>query len=112
MEFCDLINKKDVNLSIKNLQDDDLEILAKALRKSNVVVRLGLWRNRITLTRGGFADSLARNQSLEVLDLSGNEIGTDGAKQLAAALRFSKMRRYACLATKPQTRGPNTWRML
>jgi len=87
MKFADLVNEKIINLTYKGLRDDDLDVLTEVLQKSKTLEKLFLSKNQITLADGKFANALANNCTLQVLTLSRNKIGAEGAKRLAAALR-------------------------
>jgi len=90
MEFDNLINATKINLSCKNLRDDDLAVIIALLQESKVLQELWLGGNRINLADGKFTDALANNRTLRVLVLGKNQIETEGMKQLANALKVNQ----------------------
>ena len=89
MEFEQLVKQKKIALVGKELQDGDIGVLADVLEKSEVLKELNLMCNKISLRDDRFTDALARNKTLQVLSLYGNEVGVEGAKRLADVLRVN-----------------------
>ena len=78
------------DLTGMGLHDDDLDVIIKVLRDKDAVVKtLYLDGNNITLVDGKFTDALAKNNTLEVVNLNNNNIGVEGAKVLAEALKVN-----------------------
>mmetsp|Transcript_32153 Transcript_32153/g.68459 ORF Transcript_32153/g.68459 Transcript_32153/m.68459 type:complete len:437 (-) Transcript_32153:120-1430(-) len=87
MNFAELIQKRQVFLDGNGLGDDDLDVLAEVLQKSEILEDLYLQNNQIAFLDPRFADALARNRTLRVLNLCENQIGGEGAKLLARAVK-------------------------
>ena len=90
LNFDKLVTEETINLYGKGLHGEDLEVIVKVLRDKDAAVK-GLWlrNNNITLADGKFTDALANNKTLEELYLSRNNIGAEGVKCLAAALKVN-----------------------
>ncbi|KAJ6232003.1 ynein regulatory complex subunit 5 [Anaeramoeba flamelloides] len=78
-----------VDLSINEIDDDDLEKLGEALEHNSSILHINLSFNKIT-DRGIkiLSNSLKSNLYLKSLDLSGNKIGDNGVKELLNNLKF------------------------
>ncbi|KAJ3431203.1 leucine rich repeat family protein [Anaeramoeba flamelloides] len=78
-----------VDLSINEIDDDDLEKLGEALEHNSSVLHINLSFNKIT-DRGIkiLSNSLKSNLYLKSLDLSGNKIGDNGVNELLNNLKF------------------------
>lgn len=91
-----IINYKYIDLTNKGLYDDDLDdVLYKVIEKSpdlhnTILVALKLGWNKLTLADGKFARAIAKNTPKK-LYLYNNKIGPRGIKQLADALKDSKI---------------------
>mmetsp|Transcript_12111 Transcript_12111/g.25801 ORF Transcript_12111/g.25801 Transcript_12111/m.25801 type:complete len:452 (-) Transcript_12111:205-1560(-) len=90
MDFNQFMHKKKVVLVGKDLQDADIKGLADVLRESEVVEDINLMCNRITFADDTFTDALAQNRTLKVLSLYNNQVGAEGAKRLAAAIKVNQ----------------------
>ena len=82
-----LVKKKRINLILKGLCDDDLDILYKVIVESTVLEALSLSNNQLTLSDGKLANAIAKNTSLKELNLRRNKINLKGIEQLADALK-------------------------
>jgi len=87
LDFKKYIKQKVINLSSKGLNDDDLDVLYQIIEQSNVIEKLDLGVNHLTLADGKFANAIAKNTTLKVLWLSDNNINLQGARHLANALK-------------------------
>ena len=87
LNYTKLIKKKDIDLNNKGLLDDDLDILYKVIEQSTALEHLDLSYNRLTLSDGKLANAMAKNTTLQVIGLGGNNIGVNGVKHLANALK-------------------------
>ncbi|KAJ3429125.1 ynein regulatory complex subunit [Anaeramoeba flamelloides] len=78
-----------IDLSINEINDDDLEKLGEALEQNSSILHINLSFNKIT-DRGIkiLSNSLKSNLYLKSLDLSGNKIGDNGVKELLDNLKF------------------------
>ena len=91
MVLDNLIRKKKIHLSDGSLHDDDLDVLVEeVLQKSTVLKELHLYSNEITLVDGKFTESLSNNRTVRILVLRSNNIGAEGAKHLANALKVNQ----------------------
>lgn len=88
--FDALRQKRKISLRCKELQDDDLDVVIRVLQESTILEEIYLYGNRITLADGKFTDALANNNNLRVLYLHQNQIGPEGAEQLASAITVNK----------------------
>ncbi|CAM2705336.1 unnamed protein product, partial [Rotaria socialis] len=86
------INSTGVNFAGKNLNDQDMKIVANELLQVNkVVTTLYLQANQIGDVGAQFlADALRVNTTLTRLDLYTNQIGDSGAQYLGEALKTNK----------------------
>lgn len=85
-----LVLRKEIVLDYNGLWDDDLDPVINVLKNSKVIEELRLKYNEVTLSSGKFAEALAYNRTLRVLDVCDNNIGSLGAKQIANALRVNR----------------------
>mmetsp|Transcript_21645 Transcript_21645/g.32887 ORF Transcript_21645/g.32887 Transcript_21645/m.32887 type:complete len:251 (+) Transcript_21645:90-842(+) len=90
MDYNKLVTRKEIILDYNGLWDDDLDVIIKVLKDTQVLEELRLKFNEITLSSGKFAEALAYNRTLRVLHLDENNIGSLGAKQIANALRVNR----------------------
>ncbi|CAF2228112.1 unnamed protein product, partial [Rotaria magnacalcarata] len=86
------INSTRIDFSSKNLNDQDMKIVANELLQVNkVVTTFDLHANQIGDVGAQFlADALKANTSLTLLQLQTNQIGDSGAQYLADALKVNK----------------------
>ena len=84
--FEKLVKKKRINLILKGLCDDDLDVLYKVIGESTVLEALSLSNNQLTLSDGKLANAIAKNTTLKELNLRRNKINLKGIKHLADAL--------------------------
>ncbi|XP_067864883.1 NACHT, LRR and PYD domains-containing protein 3-like isoform X1 [Heterodontus francisci] len=78
-----------LNLGMNKLGDSGVKLLSVALRSSDCKIQ-ELWLNNNAITASCIEDlssALSINQSLTLLNLSGNKLGDSGVKLLSAALR-------------------------
>lgn len=75
-----------LDLSNKNLNDDDIKVLIKHLNRSSCIRQLNLSNNQITDQGAIILAEYLRNHQLTGLDIQNNKIGAAGAKALALAL--------------------------
>ncbi|MCE5317929.1 MAG: hypothetical protein LLG04_11315 [Parachlamydia sp.] len=76
---------KALDLSLNNLNDQDIRILADAAKTNRQLNRIVLCRNQIgDIGAGAIAAAMANNPQLQI-DLQNNRIGATGAQQFAAA---------------------------
>lgn len=81
-----------LNLSCQNLNDNHIQLLAKALKNNTTITTLVLYRNDITNTGAlTISELLLTNKNISILDLNGNKIGAQGATHLAEALKSNKV---------------------
>ncbi|CAF1474419.1 unnamed protein product [Rotaria magnacalcarata] len=87
------INSTRIDFSSKNLNDQDMKIVANELLQVNkVVTTFDLHANQIGDVGAQFlADALKANTSLTLLQLQTNQIGDSGAQYLADALKVNKV---------------------
>jgi len=85
--FEKLVKKRRINLILKGLCDDGLDILYKVIGESTVLEALSLSNNNLTLSDGKLADAIAKNTTLKELNLRRNKINLKGIEQLADALK-------------------------
>ena len=85
--FEKLVKKRRINLILKGLCDDGLDILYKVIGESTVLEALSLSNNQLTLSDGKLANAIAKNTTLKELNLRRNKINLKGIEQLADALK-------------------------
>ncbi len=82
--------KKELDLSFKEIFKERIQDLAKVLRKNTSLTYLNLERKGIKDKAILLADALRENNSLTSLNLTDNKIGNEGAEWLAKALMENK----------------------
>ena len=88
--FDELVTKKSIGLPpLKGLRDDDLDVLIDVIMQSSVLETLYLATNKLTLADGKLTNAIA-NGTIKTLYLGFNNIGVEGAKHLADALKVNK----------------------
>ena len=65
--FEKLVKKKRINLILKGLCDDDLDVLYKVMGESTVLEALSLSNNQLTLSDGKLTNAIAKNTTLKEL---------------------------------------------
>ena len=92
LNFRDLVKEEYIDLGGNDLNDSDMEVLAKVLNDGSCRVKRLLLNNNnnITLVDGRLAGALEHNKTLQVLNLYNNCIANEGAKRLAKALKSNK----------------------
>jgi hypothetical protein len=119
MNFSQLINRRCIDLSFNGLHDGNIDVLIDVICKTTVLHSLNLWGNRLSLDdvtkkenenvneneteteteteteketekeKCNLADAIARNSTIRVLSLGGNDISASGGRRLADALRVN-----------------------
>ncbi|CAF3528138.1 unnamed protein product [Rotaria socialis] len=87
------INSTGVNFAGKNLNDQDMKIVANELLQVNkTLTRLDLYTNQIGDSGAQYlGEALKTNKSVTLLQLQTNQIGDSGAQYLADALKVNKV---------------------
>lgn len=84
MNLNTLLTKKYIDLSYQGLNDTNIDILIDVLNANSTCLKqLNLYGNRLTLTNAHLAIALGACTSLTVLSLGDNNIGPDGAANIA-----------------------------
>ena len=88
LNFDVLVKQKFINLSDRGLFDGDLDhVLYQVIEQSTVLEDLWLEGNNLTLDDGKLANAIAKNTTLKKLYIYNNNIGPEGIKLLADALK-------------------------
>eukprot|EP00578_Thalassiosira_sp_NH16_P013116 CAMPEP_0181124652 /NCGR_PEP_ID=MMETSP1071-20121207/26602_1 /TAXON_ID=35127 /ORGANISM="Thalassiosira sp., Strain NH16" /LENGTH=962 /DNA_ID=CAMNT_0023209985 /DNA_START=207 /DNA_END=3095 /DNA_ORIENTATION=- len=90
-----------IDYSRRYYDDRELASLILAMRDSDVLERIVLHDNYITLEDGGLADAIASSITISDVDLSLNKIEGEGAKLLARALTKNRTVRIVDLGLNP-----------
>ena len=92
LNFDVLVKQKFINLSDGGLFDGDLDhVLYQVIEQSTVLEDLWLEGNNLTLADGKLANAIAKNTTLKKLYIYNNNIGPEGIKLLADALKKNNM---------------------
>ncbi|CAF1490717.1 unnamed protein product [Didymodactylos carnosus] len=87
-ELTDNFNDREWSLSVQQLSDADVKLLANALKTNTHCKVLDLHQNKLTSVEAQFiADMLKVNTTLTSLWLSCNRLGDDGTRTLCEVLR-------------------------
>ena len=85
--FDELVTKTVIELKDDDFRDDDLaDVLINVIKQSSVLEKLDLTNNELTLADGKLTKAIAKSK-IKKLVLSNNNIGVEGAKHLADALK-------------------------
>ena len=87
--FDELVTKKNIILSYNGLRDEDLDVLIEVIKQSSALETLDLRHNKLTLADGKVTNAIAQSK-IKVLEIRHNNIGVEGAKHLADALKVNK----------------------
>jgi len=98
MKFATLIDKEQISLWQKNLQDEDLDEVTKVLEESKVLEVLDMSSNKLAFTNSKFIYAVAKNPTLTVLFLNGNTVGPKGALALSSILKCTQTIRKLSLS--------------
>ena len=84
MNLSALVTKRSIDLSYQGLTDANVDVLIDALNHDSArVTQLNLYGNRLTFANANLAIALGACTSLTVLSLGDNDIGPDGAANVA-----------------------------
>ena len=88
LNFDVLVKQKFIDLKNRGLFDGDLDhVLYQVIEQSTVLEDLWLEGNNLTLDDGKLANAIAKNTTLKKLYIYNNNIGPEGIKLLADALK-------------------------
>jgi len=87
LNYDELIEQKTIYLEYEGLKDNDLDVLYQVIEQSTVLEKLDLGHNNLTLADGKLANAIANNTTLKKLYIYKNNIGPEGIKLLADALK-------------------------
>ena len=82
---------EELNISDNPLGSDGIQQFMCALSANQGLKKLYIQNCKITSLSESFAEALATNEHLEVLDISGNKLCDDGIQHLAYAVRINQI---------------------